>query len=263
MAIASSPNPNKARHLTANERLYVNAHAGRKRLSFYVLISVVVPAWLALTVVATALSLYLAKDSVWLAFALFLAVLVLGYMLSELMPAIWRGCSAKPTSPWAEPFEGDLSFQAIDMPDVYATYPYIGSREAIFPSGWLDHIGEGQSVRGYCYPVNARLVRPGTKLLVLALENGLAVDREVDLGLLRLTGGGYWAAIAICGAIWGIGAGIPTLADIALPRIVSLWAPGAVTVSLLVAAVIGMLRNRAIWSRLDFARAQSCAVRHL
>lgn len=261
MATASSPNPNKARHLTANERLYVSAHAGGKELSFFVLIAVVASAWLALTVGATALSLYLAKDSAWLAFALFLSVLVLGYMLSTVMPAIWRACSAKPTSPWAEPFEGDLSFQTIDMPDVYATYPYIDSREAIFPSGWLDHIGEGQAVRGYCYPVNAKLVRPGTKLLVLALEDGLTVDREVDLGLVRLTGGGYWAAAVICAAIWGIGAGIPVLADMALPRIASLWAPGAVTVSLLVAAVVGVFRNKAIRTRLDFARAQSCAAR--
>jgi hypothetical protein len=257
LASASSPSPDTPRHLTANERLYVNAHAGRNRLSFCVLISIVAPAWLALTVVATTLSLYLAKDSALLAFALFVAVLLLGYLLSEVMPAIWRVCSTKPASPWAEPFTGALSLRTIDMPDVYATYPYIGSREAIFPRGWLDHIAEGEALRGYCYPVNARLVRPGTKLLVLTLENGLTVDREVDLGLLRLAGGGYWAAAAICGAIWGIGAGIPVLADIALPRIVSLWAPSAATLSLLVAALIGWLRNRAIWSRLDVSRRQS------
>ena len=57
-------------------------------------------------------------------------------------------------------------------------------------------------------------------------------------------------AALICSAVWGLGAGIPTLAETDLPRIVSLF----------MAAVRGTIRNKAIRPRLDSLRWQ-CQVR--
>ena len=247
--------------MTALERRFVRKLDAVERLKWRIFFVVIGFLWLVLIGLAVVFAWFGSAE-----FPILMAlmeIVMLGCIALIVFPLrkIWRAAFQRTDSPWVWPLQGRLSIEWNAGSESKDTQYFVGKKEVQFPSGWLDHLTEGDVLQALGYELDALNADTGSKVVILALNNGLSVDREMELGLLQLTGLGYWLAAFLVGFLWlllgvpGWFASNPPLAWS------SFWIPGTVTCTLFVLAVARTIRNRPIRRRLEELRRQCASAR--
>jgi hypothetical protein len=215
--------------------------------------------WLAMIGFVVGFAWFVFSEAPILTFFMEILMLVVVGVMAFLLRMFWRAAFVSRESPWVELLQGGFRIELNADSESKNTQYFVGGKEVQLPPGWLDHLHESDVLHGLGYEIDALNADTGSKVLILALDNGLSVDREIGLGLLHLTGLGYWLAAVIAGFSWFLIGAPGSLAKNPLLAWSSFWIPGVVTCTLFALAVARAIRNRPIRRRLAELRGQCIA----